>query len=120
MPVELLLIVCLVVIFLVPIFFDVNVGIVDDDGDVQEIPSEQFTVARIKRRIFAQSTIGAIYTRRCSEAPFDGGECTTGLAAEPSSPTIAGRSGSSSPSLGSPAVSKAARAGLPPKSPSSS
>ena len=38
------------------------------DGADQEnvVPSEQFTVARIKRRIFEQSTIGAIYTRRAT------------------------------------------------------
>ncbi len=32
------------------------------------IPSEDFTVARVKRRVFEQSTIGAIYTRRGTSA----------------------------------------------------
>ncbi len=37
-----------------------------DEGDQVDltVPSENFTVARVKRRIFEQSTIGAIYTRR--------------------------------------------------------
>ncbi|MEC7807596.1 MAG: DUF5916 domain-containing protein, partial [Gemmatimonadota bacterium] len=36
----------------------------DGAGTDKFIPSEQFTVGRIKRQIFEQSTIGAIYTRR--------------------------------------------------------
>jgi len=36
----------------------------DGAGTDKLIPSEQFTVGRIKRQIFEQSTIGAIYTRR--------------------------------------------------------
>ncbi len=36
------------------------------------VPSEIFTVARAKRTIFEQSTIGAIYTRRSSAAGADG------------------------------------------------
>ena len=36
------------------------------------VPEEQFTVGRIKRRVFEQSTIGAIYTRRASAAESDG------------------------------------------------
>ena len=39
-------------------FFDT-----EDEVDVT-IPSEDFTVARVKRQIFEQSSIGAIYTRR--------------------------------------------------------
>ncbi|MEJ2207273.1 MAG: DUF5916 domain-containing protein, partial [Gemmatimonadota bacterium] len=35
----------------------------DEQADAS-IPKERFTVARVKRRIFEQSTIGAIYTRR--------------------------------------------------------
>ena len=39
-----------------------------DGIDVYEldvtVPTERFTVARVKRRMFEQSTIGAIYTRR--------------------------------------------------------
>ena len=34
-------------------------------------PGEQFTVARVKRGIFEQSTIGAIYTRRATETDSD-------------------------------------------------
>ena len=36
----------------------------DGTGTDRLIPSEQFTVGRIKRQIFEQSTIGAVYTRR--------------------------------------------------------
>ena len=39
-----------------------------------ETPAEHFTVARVKRNVFAQSSVGAIYTRRAS----DGGN-TLGL-----------------------------------------
>ncbi|MEX2466655.1 MAG: DUF5916 domain-containing protein [Gemmatimonadota bacterium] len=42
-----------------------------DDGSVL-IPREDFTVARVKRGLFEQSSIGAIYTRRAS-APDDSG-----------------------------------------------
>ena len=42
------------------------------DEKTNFVPEEQFTVARIKRRVFEQSTIGAIYTRRASEAESDG------------------------------------------------
>ena len=38
------------------------------DGILQNITREQFTVTRVKRRIFEQSTIGAIYTRRATSA----------------------------------------------------
>jgi hypothetical protein len=37
-----------------------------------DLPSESFTVARVKRQIFEQSSIGAIYTRR-SAPPTDAG-----------------------------------------------
>jgi hypothetical protein len=36
------------------------------------IPQESFTVARVRRRIFEQSTIGAIYTRRSTDADPSG------------------------------------------------
>ena len=44
----------------------------DGAGTDRLIPSEQFTVGRIKRQIFEQSTIGAIYTRRGTEADQSG------------------------------------------------
>ena len=54
-------------------FFQVGVGddrYRDEDGKDVMIPSEQFTVARVRHPIFEQSTIGAIYTRRAtSEDP---------------------------------------------------
>ena len=34
----------------------------------EAIPSEMFTVARVRRNIFTQSTVGAIYTRRATDA----------------------------------------------------
>jgi hypothetical protein len=37
-----------------------------DDGVNTNIPTEDFTVARIKRNLFQQSSIGALYTRRAS------------------------------------------------------
>ncbi len=43
-----------------------------DAGAENVIPSEDFTVARIRRRLFEQSTIGVIYTRRASAADPDG------------------------------------------------
>ncbi len=39
---------------------------------LSSVPEEQFTVARVKRRILEQSTIGAIYTRRATDAAQDG------------------------------------------------
>jgi hypothetical protein len=39
-----------------------------DENVHAEAPVEDFTVARIKRSLFEQSTIGAIYTRRSSDA----------------------------------------------------
>ncbi|MEJ2539288.1 MAG: DUF5916 domain-containing protein [Gemmatimonadota bacterium] len=35
-------------------------------------PAEQFTVARVKRRLWSQSSVGAIYTRRATSAYPDG------------------------------------------------
>lgn len=40
----------------------------DATNQEKVIPSEKFTVARIKKRILEQSTIGAIYTRRATSA----------------------------------------------------
>ncbi len=42
----------------------------DDEGTV--LPAENFTVARVKRRLWEQSTIGAIYTRRVTAADATG------------------------------------------------
>ena len=49
-------------------FFQVGVGDdqYKDDGENVAIPSEQFTVARVRHPVFEQSTIGAIYTRRAT------------------------------------------------------
>ncbi len=49
-------------------FFQVGVGDdqYKDDGEDVAIPSEQFTVARVRHPVFEQSTIGAIYTRRAT------------------------------------------------------
>ncbi len=50
-------------------FFQVGVGddrYKDEDGEDVAIPSEQFTVARVRHPVFEQSTIGAIYTRRAT------------------------------------------------------
>jgi len=41
-------------------------------GDSPVQPAEDFTVARVKRRILEESTIGAIYTRRATEPGEDG------------------------------------------------
>ncbi len=43
------------------------------DPDDAPLPSETFTVARVRRSIFTQSTIGAIYTRRATSTDIDGG-----------------------------------------------
>ena len=45
----------------------------DGVGAENFIPSEQFTVGRVKRQIFEQSTIGAIYTRR-AQSPDELGQ----------------------------------------------
>jgi hypothetical protein len=39
-------------------------GFFDENDGNTVVPTEQFTVGRVKRRIFEQSSIGAIYTRR--------------------------------------------------------
>ena len=52
-------------------FYQIGTGqhdYTDSRGIVQDFTREQFSVARIKRRIFEQSTIGAIYTRRATAA----------------------------------------------------
>ena len=52
-------------------FYQIATGSHDyllSDGAPSQIQSEDFTVARVKRRIFEQSTIGAIYTRRATSA----------------------------------------------------
>ena len=52
-------------------FYQIGTGqhdYTDSQGIVQDFTREQFSVARIKRRIFEQSTIGAIYTRRATSA----------------------------------------------------
>jgi hypothetical protein len=43
-----------------------------DDGDTTSIQPEDFTVARVKRTMFEQSSIGAIYTRRATRADASG------------------------------------------------
>ena len=50
-------------------FYQIGTGSLDylDSGTTPvTIPREDFTVARVKRRIFEQSAIGAIYTRRAT------------------------------------------------------
>lgn len=52
-------------------FYQIGTGNHDfpgTDGFTESITREQFSVARVKRRIFEQSTIGAIYTRRATSA----------------------------------------------------
>ncbi len=71
-------------------FFQVGVG--DDryraeDGEDVAIPSEQFTVARVRHPIFEQSTIGAIYTRRATSQNH------TGFAASEDSTSFAPETG---------------------------
>ena len=50
---------------------------VNDDGiilpdETANIPGEDFTVARVKRGFFEQSTVGALYTRRSTSPDADG------------------------------------------------
>lgn len=50
---------------------------VNDDGillpdEMATIPGEDFTVARVKRGLFEQSTVGALYTRRSTSPDADG------------------------------------------------
>ncbi|MDX1393578.1 MAG: DUF5916 domain-containing protein [Gemmatimonadota bacterium] len=50
-------------------FYQMRTGSHDfADGLGSSIPSEDFTVARLRQQIFEQSTIGAIYTRRATSA----------------------------------------------------
>jgi hypothetical protein len=49
---------------------ELQVGAGPDDPT---LPSEDFSVARVKRTIFSQSSIGGIYTRRATRALPDGG-----------------------------------------------
>ncbi|MDE0072422.1 MAG: DUF5916 domain-containing protein [Gammaproteobacteria bacterium] len=52
-------------------FYQIGTGnheYTDTQGILQDFTREQFSVARVKRRIFEQSTIGAIYTRRATSA----------------------------------------------------
>jgi hypothetical protein len=42
------------------------------DGDPVETPGEDFTIARIKRSLFSQSSIGVLYTRRATSADETG------------------------------------------------
>ncbi|HSG49584.1 MAG TPA: DUF5916 domain-containing protein, partial [Longimicrobiales bacterium] len=55
-------------------FIQVGTGAADVGmgPSARRLPSEQFTVARVKRRLFSQSTLGAIYTRRATTAPEGG------------------------------------------------
>ncbi|MCH8264860.1 MAG: hypothetical protein IIC10_05625, partial [Proteobacteria bacterium] len=55
-------------------FYQIGTGehtYLDSDNIGVTTPSEEFTVARVKHRLFEQSAIGAIYTRR--EGMLDGG-----------------------------------------------
>ena len=48
-------------------FYQIGTGqhsFFDEDDGTTVVPTEQFTAGRIKRRIFEQSSFGAIYTRR--------------------------------------------------------
>ena len=51
-----------------------------DEGSASDvvIPRESFTVARVKRSIFEQSSIGAIYTRRAASPGADGQSASDG------------------------------------------
>jgi hypothetical protein len=51
---------------------------IDDDGNLVPVPSEDFTIVRVKRRMLAQSFIGGMFTRR---DPRQGGQArnTAGL-----------------------------------------
>ena len=48
-------------------------------GDEDALPGEDFTVARVKRRVLRQSYVGAIYTRRDPRVSGDGTSHTIGL-----------------------------------------
>ena len=67
-------------------FYQIGTGdhtFLDSDSMNVTIPREDFTVARVKRRLFEQSAIGAIYTRRdgmLDSGGFDiGAQHTTGV-----------------------------------------
>jgi hypothetical protein len=47
-------------------FFQVRTGSQELVGQDRTVPREDFTVARVKRTVFSQSSVGAIYTRRSS------------------------------------------------------
>ncbi len=47
-------------------FFQVRTGSQELENQDRTVPQEDFTVARVKRSIFSQSSIGAIYTRRAT------------------------------------------------------
>ncbi len=65
-------------------FYQIGTGsheYTDTDGILQDLTREQFSVARVKRRVFEQSTVGAIYTRRSTAAaPALAGEAATSSA----------------------------------------
>jgi Domain of unknown function (DUF5916) len=50
--------------------------IIDDDFNLVPVPSEDFTVVRLKRRMLSQSFIGGLFTRR---APRHGGQALNTL-----------------------------------------
>jgi hypothetical protein len=53
-------------------FFQVRTGSEELSSQERTVPSEDFTVARVKRSIFSQSSIGAIYTRRATSVDTEG------------------------------------------------
>ena len=58
-------------------FIQVGTGDVGLDPELNPsvgVPREQFTVARVKRRLWTQSSVGAIYTRRATSAWPDGSQ----------------------------------------------
>lgn len=50
-----------------------------ETGEDPDSPAESFTVARVRRRMLAQSSVGAIYTRRDAHTPGDPVRQTSGL-----------------------------------------
>jgi hypothetical protein len=53
-------------------FFQVRTGTHDLTTQDRTLPTEDFTVARVKRSIFSQSTLGVIYTRRSTARNNEG------------------------------------------------
>jgi len=53
-------------------FFQVRTGSQELVNQSRTVPVENFTVARVKRTIFSQSSIGAIYTRRATSPDIGG------------------------------------------------